>query len=60
LGNEPDRGLGRSYVNFLTEDDGEDRIRAAYGNSYDRLVEIKSKWDPTNLFSSNKNIAPQS
>jgi hypothetical protein len=57
---EDDRHIGWSNVNFLTEDDGEDRIRAAYGNSYDRLVEIKSKWDPTNLFSSNKNIAPQS
>ena len=49
---------GGTYVNFLTEDDGEDRIRAAYGDHYDRLVEVKSKWDPDNLFNKNKNIAP--
>ena len=50
---------GGTYVNFLTEDDGEDRIRAAYGDRYDRLVEVKSRWDPKNLFSKNKNIAPK-
>lgn len=50
---------GGTYVNFLTDDDGEDRVRAAYGNGYDRLVEAKSKWDPHNFFSKNKNIAPK-
>jgi FAD/FMN-containing dehydrogenase len=50
---------GGTYVNFLTEDDGEDRIRDAYGDLYDRLVEVKSKWDPNNMFSKNKNIVPQ-
>jgi Berberine and berberine like len=34
-------------------------IRAAYGANYDRLVETKTKWDPTNLFRMNKNIAPR-
>jgi len=50
---------GGTYVNFLTEDDGADRVRAAYGSHYDRLAEIKAKWDPTNLFRANKNIAPR-
>jgi hypothetical protein len=50
---------GGTYVNFLTEDDGEDRIRDAYGDSYDRLVDIKTSWDPDNLFNNNKNIAPR-
>ncbi len=50
---------GGTYVNFLTEDDGDDRIREAYGDSYDRLVDIKTSWDPNNVFSNNKNIAPR-
>jgi FAD/FMN-containing dehydrogenase len=50
---------GGTYINFLTEEEGDERIHAAYGNNYDRLVEIKSKWDPANLFCMNKNIAPR-
>jgi len=38
---------------------GADRIREAYGTNYDRLVEIKTKWDPDNVFCMNKNIAPR-
>lgn len=38
--------------------EGEERIRAAYGTNYDRLVEVKTKWDPGNLFRENKNIGP--
>jgi FAD/FMN-containing dehydrogenase len=49
---------GGTYINFLTEEEGDERIHAAYGNNYERLVEIKSKWDPGNLFCMNKNIAP--
>lgn len=49
---------GGTYVNFLTEEEGDERIRAAYGNNYQRLVEVKSKWDPENLFCMNKNIPP--
>ncbi len=46
------------YVNFLG-DEGADRVRAAYGaEKYERLVELKTRWDPTNLFRSNQNIAP--
>ncbi len=51
---------GGTYVNFLTEEEGEERIRAAYGSNYDHLVEVKSRWDPDNVFRMNKNIAPRS
>lgn len=45
------------YVNFMAGDD-QDRIRANYGGNYDRLVEIKRKYDPGNLFHLNQNIKP--
>lgn len=45
------------YVNYLDRDEGE-RIRAAYADNYDRLVELKQKWDPDNLFRLNQNIPP--
>lgn len=48
---------GGVYVNLLAEDE-QDRIKAAYGSNYDRLVELKEKWDPTNLFRGNQNIPP--
>jgi FAD/FMN-containing dehydrogenase len=49
-----------AYVNFLG-DEGEARIRAAYpGATWDRLVEIKRRYDPTNLFRLNQNIPPDS
>jgi FAD/FMN-containing dehydrogenase len=47
---------GGTYVNFLTEEEGDERIHAAYGANYGRLVELKRKWDPGNLFRMNKNI----
>jgi FAD/FMN-containing dehydrogenase len=47
-----------AYVNFLG-DEGEERIRAAYpGPTWDRLVEIKRRYDPTNVFRLNQNIRP--
>lgn len=50
---------GGVYVNFLSADDGEDRVRAAYGETkFERLVQLKSKYDPQNLFQVNKNIKP--
>jgi FAD/FMN-containing dehydrogenase len=48
---------GAVYVNFLTQDEGE-RVRAAYGPNYDRLVQLKRKYDPANLFRMNQNIRP--
>jgi FAD/FMN-containing dehydrogenase len=48
---------GSVYVNFMTEDE-EDRVKAAYGPNFDRLVELKNKYDPTNLFRLNHNIKP--
>jgi len=48
----------RRYVNYLDNDDVNDAVRAAYGPNYDRLVEIKTKYDPNNLFHLNHNIAP--
>jgi FAD/FMN-containing dehydrogenase len=50
---------GGTYINFLTEEEGDERIRAAYGNNHARLVELKTKWDPRNLFRMNKNITPR-
>jgi FAD/FMN-containing dehydrogenase len=46
-----------AYVNFMTEDET-DRISAAYGSSYARLVQIKRKYDPENIFHMNQNIRP--
>ena len=48
---------GGVYVNFMTEEET-DRIRAAYGPGYDRLVAVKKKYDPENLFRLNQNINP--
>ncbi|HZG62972.1 MAG TPA: FAD-binding oxidoreductase, partial [Rubrobacteraceae bacterium] len=45
------------YVNNLGEE-GEDRVREAYGEHYERLVALKDKYDPTNLFRLNQNIRP--
>jgi hypothetical protein len=50
---------GGTYVNFLTEEEADDRIRSAYGENLERLAEIKGRWDPENLFRLNKNIRPR-
>ena len=49
--------IGGSYVNFMMEE-GQDRIKSSYGNNYDRLVEVKRKYDPNNFFHVNQNIKP--
>ena len=48
---------GRTYMNFLGEE-ADDRVRAAYGDNYERLRGLKRRYDPTNLFSLNPNIQP--
>ncbi len=46
-----------AYVNFMTEEES-DRVAAAYGSNYERLVHIKKRYDPENLFHFNQNIKP--
>jgi FAD/FMN-containing dehydrogenase len=49
---------GSRWLNYLADDQGEDAIRGAYGPNYDRLVEVKRRLDPENVFHHNHNIAP--
>ncbi len=49
---------GRRWLNYLGDDQREDAIRAAYGPNYDRLVDVKRRYDPENVFHLNHNIAP--
>ncbi|MGZ9083019.1 MAG: BBE domain-containing protein [Rhodoplanes sp.] len=52
---------GGTYVNFLTEDEPVERVRAAYGDAiYGRLAQVKAAYDPDNLFRLNQNIRPES
>ncbi len=44
------------YVNNLTDDEGANRVRHAYGDNHERLVAVKTAYDPTNFFASNQNI----
>ena len=48
---------GGAYVNMMM-DEGQERVRASYGDNYDRLAQIKAKYDPANLFRVNQNIQP--
>jgi len=47
-----------NYVNDLGEGEEEQRVREAYGPSFERLLELKNKYDPTNFFHLNQNIVP--
>lgn len=49
---------GGNYINFQTADEDEQRVRATYGANFERLVAIKTKYDPDNLFRVNRNIRP--
>jgi hypothetical protein len=49
---------GGAYINFMM-DEGEDRVKATYGDNYRRLAEIKARYDPDNLFRVNQNIRPK-
>jgi FAD/FMN-containing dehydrogenase len=53
-------GTGGTYINFHTEDEGRDRTAAAFGKGLGRLAAIKAKWDPKNIFRTNKNVMPAS
>lgn len=50
--------MGGGYVNMLMDDEGQERVRTTYRDNYDRLAEIKAKYDPDNLFHVNQNIRP--
>jgi FAD/FMN-containing dehydrogenase len=52
---------GRAYLNFVAlGEEGEELVRASYGAAnYERLVALKTKYDPTNLFRLNQNIKPR-
>ena len=49
---------GAAYVNHIAGDDKPEKVRASYGENYERLVALKKKYDPTNLFRLNANIDP--
>ncbi|MFN8677661.1 MAG: FAD-binding oxidoreductase [Thermomicrobiales bacterium] len=51
---------GGAYVNMMMDatDEGQDRVRASYGDHYGRLAQIKAAYDPANLFRVNQNITP--
>jgi FAD/FMN-containing dehydrogenase len=51
----PHFGTGR-WLNYLGDDEGDDAIRGAYGPNYDRLREVKRRYDPENVFHLNHNI----
>lgn len=53
----PHSGYEGGYTNFMAADDQE-RVKANYGEAYDRLARIKATWDPDNLFRMNQNIEP--
>ena len=48
---------GGAYVNFMM-DEGQDRVRASYLGNYERLRQVKRRYDPGNLFHVNQNIPP--
>jgi UDP-N-acetylenolpyruvoylglucosamine reductase len=53
-----EHSAGGAYVNFMMADEGQERVAASYRDNYARLLEIKKKYDPTNLFHMNQNIRP--
>jgi FAD/FMN-containing dehydrogenase len=48
---------GATYINFQTADEGQESVAASYGGNLDRLVQIKRKYDPENLFRMNRSVA---
>jgi FAD/FMN-containing dehydrogenase len=52
--------LPGAYANFMMDDESDARVKASYGENYQRLTEVKTKYDPGNLFRVNQNIRPAS
>ncbi len=50
--------LSGAYSNFMMDDEGEARVKAAFGDNYPRLAALKKQYDPANLFHVNQNIQP--
>jgi hypothetical protein len=50
--------LGGANPNFMMDDEGDARLKASYGDNYNRLARLKKEYDPTNLFRVNQNIPP--
>ena len=48
----------RRWLNYLGDDQGDDAVRTAYGPNYERLLELKRRYDPDNVFHHNHNIDP--
>ena len=51
-------GTGGAYVNYMADDEGEEAVRAAYEVNLEKLIAVKRKYDPDNIFNANQNIAP--
>jgi FAD/FMN-containing dehydrogenase len=51
--------LEGAYVNFMDDDEAENRVELSYGDNYKRLASIKAKYDPDNVFRVNQNIKPR-
>ena len=49
---------GNANVNHIAADDKPEKVRASFGSNYDRLAEVKAKYDPGNLFQVNPNVKP--
>jgi hypothetical protein len=49
---------GGAYINFMMEDEGQERVKTAYKDNYNKLVSVKNKYDPHNFFRVNQNIVP--
>jgi hypothetical protein len=50
---------GGAYVNFMMDDEGQERVRNTYGSHYERLAATKRRYDPDNVFRVNQNISPR-
>ena len=51
-------GAGGAYINFMMDNEGEERIRGTYGANYEKLTQIKAKYDAENFFRVNQNVPP--